>query len=134
VNRTFFDGCRIFVVDDVATSMGTKYDLLKKIEAEAQARSMRFQVKGIGIGIDREQTTAVYDGDGNVIYGRKGENAIENFVSKSGIPVYAVSGIREVFEYLFQEKFPVMIEGSFRAIDKETKSRFDEYLKTYGTA
>jgi hypothetical protein len=91
-------------------------------------------VKGIGIGIDREQTTAVYDGDGNVIYGRKGENAIENFVSKSGIPVYAVSGIREVFEYLFQEKFPVMIEGSFRAIDKETKSRFDEYLKTYGTA
>jgi orotate phosphoribosyltransferase len=132
VNRTFFDGCRIFVVDDVATSMGTKYDLLKKIEAEAQARSMRFQVKGIGIGIDREQTTAVYDGDGNVIYGRKGENAIENFVSKSGIPVYAVSGIREVVEYLFQENFPVMIEGSFRAIDEETKSRFDEYLKTYG--
>ena len=49
VNRTFFEGCRIFVVDDVATSMGTKYDLLEKIDAEAQARSMRLQVKGIGI-------------------------------------------------------------------------------------
>ena len=31
VNRTFFDGCRVFVVDDVATSMGTKYDLLKRV-------------------------------------------------------------------------------------------------------
>jgi len=91
-------------------------------------------LKGIGIGIDREQTTAVYDGDGKVVVGRKGENAIQNFVSKSGIPVYSVSGIREVVEYLFQEKFPVMIEGSSRAIDEETKSRFDEYLKTYGTA
>ena len=133
VNSTFFDGCRIFVVDDVATSMGTKYDLLEKIEAEAQARGMKYHVKGIGIGIDREQTTAVYDSDGNVIPGRKGENAIQDFVSKSGIPVYSVSGIREVVEYLFQEKIPVMIEGSFRAIDEETKSRFDEYLKTYGT-
>lgn len=134
VNRTFFDGCRIFVVDDVATSMGTKYDLLEKIEGEAQVRSMRFHVKGIGIGIDREQTTAVYDSDGNVTPGQKGENAIQDFVSKSGIPVYSVSGIREVVEYLYREKVPVTIEGSFREIDEETKARFDAYLRTYGTA
>ena len=59
VNKAFFDGCRIFVVDDVATSMGTKYDLLEKIEDDAKTRNMKFHIVGIGIAIDREQTTAV---------------------------------------------------------------------------
>jgi orotate phosphoribosyltransferase len=133
VNRTFFDGCRIFVVDDVATSMNTKYDLLDKIAAEAQARGMAYQVVGIGIGIDREQTTAVYDADGRVIPGKRGRDAIKDFVSKSGVPVSCVSGIREVVEYLFVEKMPVMIHGTHKPIDAETKARFDEYLATYGT-
>ena len=132
VNRTFFDSCRIFVVDDVATSMGTKYELLEKIQAEAHARDMVFHVIGIGIGIDREQTTAVYDRKGNVIPGQKGENAIGDFVSKSGIPVYSVAGIREVIEYLFEEKFPVMIQGKKTPIDEETKAEFDDYLRIYG--
>ena len=132
VNRTFFDACRIFIVDDVATSMGTKYELLEKIQAEAHARDMVFHVIGIGIGIDREQTTAVYDRDGNVIPGQKGENAIRNFVSKSGIPVYAVAGIREIIGYLYEEKIPVMIQGKNTPIDEETKAEFAEYLKTYG--
>ena len=132
VNKTFFDGCRIFVVDDVATSMGTKIELLEKIEAEANARDMVFSVVGIGIGIDREQTTAVYDREGNVIHGQKGENTIRDFVSKSGIPVYSVAGIREVIEYLFEEKLPVMIQGKKTPIDEKTKAEFDGYLKIYG--
>jgi orotate phosphoribosyltransferase len=132
VNRTFFDACRIFVVDDVATSMGTKYELLEKIQAEAHARDMVFHVIGIGIGIDREQTTAVYDKKGNVIPGQKGENAIRDFVSKSGIPVYSVAGIREVIGYLYEEKIPVMIQGKKNRIDEETKAEFDGYLKIYG--
>ena len=36
VNRAFFDGCRVFVVDDVATSMGTKYDLVKRVKTVAE--------------------------------------------------------------------------------------------------
>jgi orotate phosphoribosyltransferase len=132
VNRTFFDGCRIFVVDDVATSMGTKIELLEKIQAEAQARDMAFRVVGIGIGIDREQTTAVYDSEGAIVSGQKGKNAIRDFVSKSGIPVYSVAGIREVIEYLFEEKLPVMIHGKKAPIDDKTKAAFDEYLKIYG--
>jgi len=131
VNGTFFDGCRIFVVDDVATSMGTKYDLLEKIDAEAQACGMTLRVVGIGIGIDREQTTAVYDKEGNVIQGQKGENAIRDFVSKSGVPVYSVAGIREVIEYLWHEKVPLMIQGRKTSIDEKTKSQFDEYLRIY---
>lgn len=132
VNRTFFDGCRIFVVDDVATSMGTKYDLLEKIESEAQLRDMTFRVAGMGIGIDREQTTAVYDKHGSVIPEQKGTNAIQDFVSRSKIPVYPVAGIREVVEYLYDEKVPVMIQGKFAPIDKNTKQEFNAYLGVYG--
>lgn len=132
VNRTFRDGCRVFVVDDVATSMGTKYDLLEKIESEGHIRGMAIHVIGIGIGIDREQTTPVYDREGNVVLGVKGENAIQDFVYKSGVPVYSVAGIREVIEYLYQERFPVMIRGKRIPIDEKTKAEFDEYLETYG--
>jgi len=132
VNRSFFDGCRIFVVDDVATSMKTKFDLLEKIESEARTRGMTFRMVGIGIGLDREQTTAVYDRDGKVIFGQKGENAIQDFVSKSGIPVFSVAGVREVVEYLYRERVPVMIQGNFSPIDKKTKADFDEYVEIYG--
>ncbi len=132
VNQTFFDGCRIFIVDDVATSMVTKYDLLEKIEAEAQTQGMTFHVVGIGIGVDREQTTAVYDDDGKVILGKKGKNAIQDFVFKSGIPVYSVAGIREIIEYLFQEKVTVMIHGQRDPIDEKVRALVYEYLKVYG--
>ena len=132
VNNTFFDGCRLFVVDDVATSMRTKYDLLAKIEDVAQAREITIRVAGIGIAINREQTTAVYDGDGNAIPDKKGQNAIKDFVSGSGIPVYTVAGIREVISYLYQEEVPVMNHGKKSPIDENTKAQFDEYLKTYG--
>jgi orotate phosphoribosyltransferase len=132
VNRSFFDGCRIFMVDDVATSMGTKYDLVERAEMEARSQKMTIKVIGIGIAIDREQTTAVYDREDQVILDQKGENAIQGFVSKTRIPVYAVAGIRETVEYLYQEKVPVMIEGERMPIDSKTKSEFDEYIRTYG--
>ena len=134
VNRTFFDGCRIFIVDDVATSMNTKIDLLEKIEGEAQSQGISCHVAGIGIGIDREQTTAIYDKDNKPIAGQKGKNAIYDFVSKSGVPVYAVAGIREIIEYIYQEKIPVMIEGAKMPVNKKTKAEFDEYIKIYGVA
>jgi orotate phosphoribosyltransferase len=132
VNGAFFDGCRIFVVDDVATSMATKFDLLEKLDAEARRRNMAFHVVGIGIGVDREQTTAVYDSDGSVVLDAKGANAIGDFTQKSGVSVYAVAGIREIVEYIHQERIPVQIAGAQRFVDSETKSRFDHYVKTYG--
>ena len=133
VNKTFFDGCRLFIVDDVATSMGTKYDLINRIGMEAEARKMTIRVNGIGIAIDREQTTAVYDEEGSVVLDKKGENAIQSFVSKTEIPVYSVAGIREVIGYLYQEQVPVMIEGRPRPIDEMIKLQFDAYVNTYGT-
>ena len=132
VNQSFFDGCRVFVVDDVATSMGTKYDLFEKIEAEARFKGMTIHVEGIGIGIDREQTTAVYNGEGNVVLGQKGNSAIDDFVSKSGIGVFSVAGIREVVQYLYGEGVPVLVKGKSVPIDDGTKAEFDQYMETYG--
>ena len=132
VNRTFFDNCSLFIVDDVATSMGTKYDLVKRVKAEAAAQKMAVRIKGVGIAIDREQTTAVYDKEGHVVSDQKGEDAIRDFHSKTDIPVYSVAGIRETVEYLYQEKVPVMVEGKVMPIDERTKSRFDEYMNIYG--
>jgi orotate phosphoribosyltransferase len=132
VNRTFFDGCRVFVVDDVATSMGTKLDLLKKVDVEAKAQNMGLTVMGIGIAVDREQTTAVYDEAGRVIQGKKGKNAIQDFVSRTGVAVYTVAGIREIVEFLYQERVPVMINGSRTPMNEATKQQFEDYLNTYG--
>lgn len=132
VNRTFFDGCRVFIVDDVATSMGTKYDLLKRIKQEAEARRIHVGIKGIGIAVNREQTTAVYDKEGKVVEGAKGDNAIQRFVDATGTPVYTVAGIREVVSYLYRVRVPVMVQGERRPISNRIKKDFDEYLRTYG--
>lgn len=133
VNGTFFDGCRLFVVDDVATSMGTKYELLEKLDIAAQEQGIKIQVTAIGIAIDREQTTALYDSEGDVIPGQKGEHAIQNFMSETHVQVSTVAGIREVVNYLFREKVPVMVQGTKVPIDEKTKATFDKYLEIYGT-
>jgi orotate phosphoribosyltransferase len=132
VNNTFFNGCRIFVVDDVATSMATKYELLEKIDDEARARRMDVRVAGIGIGVDREQTTVVYDQQQEVLLGRKGKDAIGAFETETGVHVHRVARIREVVEYLFRDAVPVKIKGRFQPIDTGTISGFRDYLKTYG--
>jgi len=134
VNRALFDGCRVFIVDDVATSMGTKYDLLEKVKEHALALGIEYQVTGIGIGVDREQVAAVYDESGKLIPGKRGKDAIQDFVEKSGVPVYAVAGIREIVEFLYREKVPVLVNGEKRPIDDETKSSFDSYLEIYGAS
>jgi len=133
VNRAFFEGCRIFIVDDVATSMGTKFELLEKVQAEADAGGQSFHVVGIGIGMDREQTTAVYDRQGRIILDEKGNHAVQDFVSKSGIPVFSVAGIREIVAYLHETKVPVLIRGERKPMDSLTRTTFDQYLERYGT-
>jgi orotate phosphoribosyltransferase len=132
VNRTFYDGCRVFIVDDVATSMGTKYELLQKVKDEEKQRKVSVQIKGIGIAIDREQTAAVLDDKGRVIPGKKGANAIAAFVADTGIPVHSVSGIRQVVQYLFDEKVPLLIEGQRAPLDSRRKAEFEQYIETYG--
>jgi orotate phosphoribosyltransferase len=132
VNRTLFDGCRVFIVDDVATSMGTKHELLDRLKVEAEADNITVNVSGIGIAVDREQTGAVYDQEGKVVLNKKGENAIKDFITRTGIQVFPVAGIREIIEYLYLSNTPVLINGERKPISEKTKALFDEYIKTYG--
>lgn len=132
VNRTLFDGCRIFIVDDVTTTMGTKYELINRLNQEADLRGISINITGIGIAINREQTTAVYNEDGQYIPDVKGDNTIGLFNEKTGIPVCFIAGIKEVVNYLYEEKIPLLVRGNRRAIDEKTKAGFDAYLETYG--
>ena len=132
VNNTFFNGCRVFVVDDVVTTMATKYELIEKIKQEADNRGINIKLVGVGLAVDRQQTTAIYDSEGKVIINRKGENALEVFTSRTGIPVYTIAGIREIVLYLYQEQVPVFIEGEKKPIDTRMMNLFNDYLETYG--
>ncbi len=132
VNRTLFDGCRLFIVDDVTTTMGTKYELIDRLNGEARSKGITIGIAGIGIAIDRQQSTAVYDREGKIVPDVRGENTIKIFTEKTGIPVYSIAGIREVVEYLYEEKIPVLINEEKKTIDEDTKAQFDEYLRIYG--
>jgi orotate phosphoribosyltransferase len=132
VNKTFFDGCRIFIVDDVITSMETKYELIEKIDKESRSRGFHYQITGMGIAVDREQTTAVYNKEGKPIPGKKGLDPTEEFTSKTGIPIFSVTGIREIVKYLYKNKIPLFIAGEKRPMDKAVKDEFDTYMATYG--
>ena len=93
---------------------------------------MAVHIKGVGIAVDREQCAAVYDEKGRPVLDKKGDDAIGEFVSHTGIPVYTVAGIREIVDFLYGEQVPVVIAGSRKQIDEITKTGFDVYLRTYG--
>jgi orotate phosphoribosyltransferase len=133
VNDTFFDGCGLWIVDDVGTSMATKYDLLEKIDRETVGKNISLRIVGICLGVDRQQTTACYDESGKVILGKKGEDAIRKFTEKTGISVYSLAPISEVMNYLYDEQIPISIEGARQPISPSLKKIFDEYLAEYGT-
>lgn len=116
------------ILDDVATSMATKIELVDKIRAAAPG----FKIRAVVIGVDREQTQPVYDASGRLLEGVRGEDAIKAFTEKTGIPVRAVAGVRAVVQYLYENKVPVLVDGQSRALGQEEKERFDEYLAVYG--
>lgn len=132
VNRTFYDRCRVYIVDDVTTTMGTKYELIERMSEEAASKNIKINITGIGIAINREQSTAVYDSEGKYLPGIKGDNTIKIFKERTGIPVNFIAGIKEVVDYLYEEKTAVLIGGERKAIDDETKAEFEEYLNIYG--
>jgi orotate phosphoribosyltransferase len=133
VNNTFFEGCGLWIVDDVGTSMATKYELLEKIAQEREQKKISVRLVGLCLGIDRQQTTACYDEVGKVLLGKKGDDALRQFSKRTGVPVYAIASISEVVEFLFEEQILIQIEGSWQPISTDLKRIFDDYLKEYGT-
>ena len=133
VNNTFSDGCGLWIVDDVGTSMATKYDLLEKIDQETVNRNISIRLVGLCLGVDRQQTTACYDEAGKIILGKKGVDAIRKFTKNTGVPVFSLAPIFRGDAIPLRGTDPVLIEGERRPISPSLKKVFDDYLAEYGT-
>lgn len=132
VTNALFSGARIMILDDVGTTMGTKYEIINLIKEESSARDLDLSLIGVGLTIDREQTTVVLGEDGQPREGVKGDDAIETFTHKTGLPVFFLAGIRAVVNYLAEEKIPVQNRGSKSPLDSDTLREFEAYMDTYG--
>ena len=140
VNKTLFDGCRIFIVDDVWTSGATKYESIEIIEEEAKAKGDVVNIFGMGIAVDREQVGAVYDetkpkdlpNKERVILGKRGEDSIGSFITQTGIPVISIVGIRDTVNHLFNIEHPLMINGKKQPMDFQILREFNNYMDMYG--
>ncbi len=125
-------GRRVLIIDDVGTSMATKVELLEKLEEEGQRQGQSFDVAGVALAVDREQTQAVYGEDGRVIEGVKGEDALAAFTAMTGLKVWSLLGIRRAMEILYASGEPVTVDGQRRPIDNELLAKVNEYLAMYG--
>ena len=140
VNKTLFDGARIFIVDDVWTSGATKYEQIKKINQQARRTGIDVKIVGMGIAVDREQVGPVYDktkskdlpNKERVIFGERGEDAIGSFVANTEIPVYSIVGITDAVSHLHSTGYPLMINGEKKPMDKKTFDDFNKYMEIYG--
>ena len=112
--------------------MGTKYELIEKIQEESKSRNLSCRIAGLGIAVDREQTTAVYDNDENIVLNKGGADPIAEFTGKTGIPFFSVAGIKEIVDYLYRSRIPLLISGDKRVMDEATKAEFDRYMEIYG--
>ncbi|MDR1312971.1 MAG: hypothetical protein LBQ12_04550 [Deltaproteobacteria bacterium] len=132
VTGALADGARVLVIDDVATTMDTKFDILAKLTSEASAQGRSYVLAGVVLFLDREQTTAVYDRDGHPILGEKGQDAIRNFMVRTNQEVQTVTSIREVVRHLSALKAPVLQNGVMAPLSHESIAALEAYLETYG--
>lgn len=142
VGAKFYDGCNVYMVDDVGTSMATKIEGLEKIAAEAEAQGININVTGIGIAVDREQVGPVYDeskpadlpNKEKVILDARGEDAIGKFVEETGKPVDAIVGIGEMMAFLFESQHPLLIDDERQPMSQERYDEFLAYMEQYGVS
>ena len=147
VGAKLTDGCNIYLVDDVGTSMATKYDSMKVLEAESERLGIESHLVGVGLAVDREQVGPVYDEDmpsdlsgqwqsnwkkEHVILGERGEDAIGKFMQETNIPVDSIAGIREVVDFLFHQGIQMLIDNKMQRMTPAQFDEFLEYMNTYG--
>jgi orotate phosphoribosyltransferase len=131
VTGALFDGARVLIIDDVATTMATKFEILGQLTAEAVKRGHSYYPAGVTLFLDREQTTAIYDQDGNPQPG-KGQDAVKNFKLKTGLEVQTILGIRETVDYLSQKKILVSQKGHMEPLSQDNVKELKAYLDLYG--
>ena len=123
------------MVDDVASSAATKYEAIDKLQDVAKGEGISINIVGLGLAVDREQTTALYgnpDDLSTVKLGVKGTNALKEFAEKTNVPVFSIVKIKPVIEYLNFNKIPVLINKETVPINPLIKQKFDDYMEMYG--
>ncbi|MDR1043951.1 MAG: hypothetical protein LBP33_02385 [Candidatus Adiutrix sp.] len=126
------DNCRVLIIDDVVTTMATKFELLSRLTEEATARGHSYHPVGVVLYLDRQQTTAVYDQRNQLAPGERGQDAVKNFKVVTGLPVGAILGIRDTIDFLFREKTPVSQNGRMEPLGKNAVEALGGYLELYG--
>jgi len=132
VTGALADSSRVLIVDDVVTTMNTKFDVLRLLTEEATTRGHGYHPVGVVLFLDREQTTAVYDQDRQPILGRKGQDAAKNFAAVTGLPMWSILGIRETIDFLRREKLPVRQNDRLEPLTEASLAAFRDYLAVYG--
>jgi orotate phosphoribosyltransferase len=132
VTGALSDQARVLIVDDVATSMSTKLEIVAKLREEARRRGLALEIKAIVTAVDREQTQAVYDQEGKACRGVKGADAAAEFTRQTGVSLHALLGIRNMLRLLHLAQEPVLVDGQWRPLAEEEIRRVNEYLDIYG--
>ncbi len=132
VTGALCDNCRVLIIDDVVTTMATKFELLSGLTDEATARGHSYLPTGVVLYMDRQQTTAVYDRKGQPVLGEKGQDAVENFKATTGLDVQTILGIKDTVNFLFEAREPVSQNGKMEALSEGALKRFYDYLEVYG--
>lgn len=132
VTGALCDNCKVLIIDDVVTTMATKFELLSSLTAEATARGHSYLPTGVVLYMDRQQTTAVYDKKNQPILNEKGQNATENFKAATGLDVHTILGIKDTVTFLFESREPVSQNGKMEPLNEAAVKKFYEYLDVYG--
>jgi orotate phosphoribosyltransferase len=125
-------GGRILILDDVGTSMATKRELVKKLSWLTPRVERPLEILGVCLAVDREQTQAVYDEEGRLREGERGPDALAAFQEDTRLTVWSLLGIRQIIQYLYDQKLPVLVNGRRQPLDDLIMEQVQEYLATYG--
>ncbi|MDR1110215.1 MAG: hypothetical protein LBP92_05855 [Deltaproteobacteria bacterium] len=132
VTGALTDGVRVLIIDDVVTTMATKFEILGLLSEQATQKGYSVSSAGVALFLDRQQTTAVYGQDGNPELGVKGQDSVKNFKLSTGLEVQTILGIRETVKYLAGERIPVLQSGQMAPLSPETIDDLLAYLDLYG--
>jgi len=137
VNNNLLHSTRILIIDDVASSMQTKRDLLKKIKYQEKINQCKLSVMGVLLGVDRQQLTVLNAKENN---SQANIDAIQYFSHETQIPVYHLIKIRDMINYFYLNKISILIKKGSRnqkqelsLISESIMQTCQSYWQKYGT-
>ncbi len=102
-------GARVILVDDVMTTGGTKVEAIEKIKSSINA-----ELIGVIIAVDRMERS-------------NKKTAIEEFTESTGVPVHSIENIKNIFEYLKENKV-----DNNQYVTEKIYQKYASYMKKYG--